>query len=128
MLRHGLRDSLLERLAAAGILRREQDTFLLVFERTRWPSVDAAHETEVRRALSAALVDGRTPDPRTGVLIALLRELGQAHKVVPHEGMSDAEVKKRAAEIAEGGWATDAVKKALRQSAAVGGMIGSGAI
>ena len=42
-----------------------------------WPAT-TLREAEVRSTLEAVLLDGETPDPRTGVLVALLNELGQA--------------------------------------------------
>ena len=124
----GLRDRLLERLSAAGMVERHKDRFLLVFERTRWPAVDASHEAEVREAIEAALFDGATPDGRTGVLIALLNEGKQTHRLFRRDGVGDDRVKARAAEIAEGGWASEAVKKALAAAAVPGALAGAGVI
>ena len=64
------------------------------------------------------LVDGNEPDPRTGALVALLHAVDRAHKTVPHEGVSDREVKKRAKEVAEGQWAAKAVKDAIAAATA----------
>lgn len=125
-LKKGLRQRLLDRLADAGILEPTKDSFLIVFERTRWPAVDSTHEAEVRVSLEAVLLDGETPDARTGVLVALLDVIGQAHKVITRDGVSPKTVKKRAAEIAEGSWATDAVKKAIQAATSAGGLAGAG--
>ena len=84
-----------------------------LFPRTRWPAVDSSHEQEVRRDVDAALLQGQPPEPRTGALIALLHAVDQAHKVIPHEGMSNGEVKKRAKAIAEGDWAAKGVTDAI---------------
>jgi hypothetical protein len=65
------------------------------------------------------LVDGSEPDPRTGALVALLHAVDRAHKTVPHDGLSDRDVKKRARQVAEGQWAAKAVKDAI--TAAVAG-------
>ena len=124
----GLRERLLERLAAAGMVERQQDRFLLVFERTRWPAVDASHEAEVREAIEAALFDGTPPDGRTGVLIALLSEGGQVHRIFRRDGVGDDAVKARAKEIADGGWASEAVRKALAAAAVPGALTGAGVI
>lgn len=80
-----------------------------MFQRTRSPAVDSAHEAEVRSALEAVLLDGETPDPRPGVLVVLVSELGQAQKVITSDGVPPKTVKKRAADIAERNWVTDAV-------------------
>ena len=45
--------------------------------------------------------------------MALLHAVGRAHKTIPHEGMSGAEVRARAKEISEGAWAAKAVKDAI---------------
>ena len=89
-----------------------------LFPRKRWPSVDATHEQEVRRALTAALVQGVEPDERTGALIALLSAIDKAHKVVDHEGLSASDVRKRAKEISEGAWAAKAVRDAIAAATA----------
>ena len=64
------------------------------------------------------LVDGNEPDPRTGALVALLYAVDRAHKTVPHDGVTDREVKKRAKEVAEGQWAAKAVKDAIAAATA----------
>jgi hypothetical protein len=91
-----LRKTLPERLENDGILEPTRDSFLVVFKRTRWPAADSAHEAEVRSSLEAVLLDGEAPDPRSGVLVALLNELGQAHRVIARDGVSPKTVKTRA--------------------------------
>jgi hypothetical protein len=114
----GLKDRLAERLVESGILEKHEGKVLGLFPRTRWPEVDAAHEQEVRRALTAVLVQGVSPDARTGTLVALLSAINRAHKAVDHEGLPAREVKKRAKEIAKGDWAAKAVKDAIDASTA----------
>lgn len=109
----GLREQLTERLAAQGILRREDSKVLGLFPRTVWPAADVAREADVRRALTSVLVEGNEPDERTAALVALLHAIGRAHKTVPHEGLPAREVKARAKRIAEGDWAAKAVKDAI---------------
>lgn len=105
----GLREQLNERLASAEILQRGEQRVLGIFPRTVWPAVDVAHEREVRQALTAALVQGASPAPRTAALIALLHSVGHAHKVVPADGASTRDIKRRAKQLAEGDWAAKAV-------------------
>jgi hypothetical protein len=114
----GLKETLAERLVEQGMLQRRESRVLGLFPRTRWPVADRTHEDEVRRRLTAALGQGLTPDERTGALVALLHAIGRAHKVVPHEGVPTAEVKRRAKEIAEGAWAAKAVKDAINAATA----------
>lgn len=131
----GLKDELADRLVDRGILQRRETRLLGLFPRTRWPAANRTHEEEVRRALTASLVQGADPDPRTATLVALLVAINHAHKVVDHEGMSARDVKKRAKQISEGSWAAKAVKDAIAATthavnaavvaAAAGGAAGS---
>jgi Golgi phosphoprotein 3 GPP34 len=115
----GLSARLCGRLAERGILERRDDKVLGVFPRTRWPARDSSsHEGAVRRALATVLVQGQEPDPRTGALVALLHAVDRTHKTVPHEGLADREVKKRAKEVADGQWAAKAVKDAISAATA----------
>ena len=109
----GTRDALAERLAARGVLERHDDRVLGLFPRTRWPAVDSGREQEVRRLLTAVLVQGVEPDERTGALVALLSAIDKQHLVVEHEGLSAGEVRKRAKQIAKGDWAAKAVRDAI---------------
>jgi hypothetical protein len=124
-----LKDRLAERLVERGILEREESRVLGLFPRTRWPAADSTHEEQVRRAIAAALVQGMTPDERTGALIALLHAIDKAHKVVDHQGVSTREIRKRAKTISEGEWAAKAVRDAISTStAAIGAVAATGAI
>ncbi len=114
----GLQDTLAERLVQRGILERRDQKILGLFPRKTWPTVDAGHEQEVRRALTASLVQGLDPDPRTGALIAMLSAIDRAHKVVDHDGMSARDVRKRAKEISEGAWAAKAVRDSIAAATA----------
>jgi hypothetical protein len=114
----GLKDQLADRLVERGILERREDKVLGLFPRTRWPAADSTHEEEVRRSLTAALVQGVEPDERTGALVALLSSIDRAHKVVDHDGMSSRDVRERAKEISEGAWAAKAVRDAISAATA----------
>jgi hypothetical protein len=112
----GLRPKVLDRLVAAGLLRREQDRVLWVFPRTRFPSTSGAEplpETEARRRLLAA-VDGTGPvDPRTAALCALVRAVGVERLAVPDRPKR--QVQERFAEIVAAAWPADAVRKAITE-------------
>jgi hypothetical protein len=125
----GLDETLCNRLAERGILERRDDKLLGLFARTRWPARDSSHEDAVRRALTTVLVDGNEPDPRTGALIALLHAVDRAHKTVPHDGVTDRDVKKRAKEVAEGDWAAKAVRDSIAatQAAITAALVASSA-
>lgn len=114
----GTKDALADRLAERGLLERRDDRVLGLFPRTRWPAIDSGHEQEVRRQLTAALVQGAEPDERTGALVALLSAIDKPHKVVDHDGLTAGEVRKRAKTIARGDWAAKAVRDAITASTA----------
>ncbi|MEV4421036.1 GPP34 family phosphoprotein [Patulibacter sp. NPDC049589] len=111
-LRRGLRERVLERLVAAGELRREEHQALKVFTTTRWPAGDGHREDEVRRLVHGALLDGEDPDERTAALVGLVDAIDATTKVVPSDDRKA--LKRRAKEIADGPWAADAVRSAVR--------------
>jgi hypothetical protein len=110
----GLVKTLGDRLADRGLVERQESRVLGMLPRTRWPAVDTSHEREVRQALTSVLVQGTTPNARTGALVAVLAATDRVHKTVDHEGLSRREVKTRAKEVAEGAWAATAVRNAIR--------------
>jgi hypothetical protein len=114
----GLRHTLTNRLAEAGILERKQSRVLGLFPRTTWPAADRAREDRLRRDLTSALVEVNEPGQRTAAIIALLVAVGRAHRTVPREGLSRGEVKSRAKRIAEDNWAAKAVRDAIAAATA----------
>jgi hypothetical protein len=69
----------------------------------------------MRQLVTQALVQPSAPDERTAALIALLHALKCEHKVVdarPYQ-LSRRQLRARAAEIAQGNWASEAVRKAI---------------
>jgi Golgi phosphoprotein 3 (GPP34) len=113
---NGVRERLLERLTAPGLLVRNEGTVLGFIPRTTWPAGDLAPEDEVRRRLQSTLVGGETPAERTVALIALLQVTGLLSKVVSSEDRRG--VKARAKELTDGDWASKAVKDAIDEAAA----------
>lgn len=109
-LRKRLRATLLERLIAAGALRRSTRKLVGILPRTTWSAADSSHERELRARLQEVLVAGATPDARSAALVSLLVAVNAAHKVV--DGDKNA-VRARAKDIAAGDWAGAAVKKAI---------------
>jgi hypothetical protein len=110
-----LRQALYERLAAAGVIRAERGKILGIFRTRTWPAQDASHEARLRELLTQALVQRTAPDARTAALIALVHALKCEHKVVdpgPY-GLSNRQLAARAEEIAQGNWASGAVRKAI---------------
>ena len=110
-----LRPVLYERLAAAGVLRAERGRALGIFPTRTWPTQDPGHEAEVRQLVTQALVQPGEPDERTAALIALLHALRCEHKVVDPKAyqLSRRQLRARAAEVAQGSWASEAVRKAI---------------
>ena len=111
---NGMVATLGDRLADRGVLERREGRLLGVLPRTRWPAADKTHEQAVLQTLESVLVQGTTPDDRTGALVAVLAAIDRAHKVVP--GLSTREVKKRAKEVTDGGWAAQAVRDTIQET------------
>lgn len=109
----GLRQDLLTRLTARGVLRAEEGRVLGVFPTHRWPAVDSGHERELRAGLHDVLVAGRTAAPREAALIALLQSISQVPKVLGDVGVPARELRRRAKEVSAGGFADEAVRKAV---------------
>src|SRR5215831_11346104 len=112
-----LRRMLYERLAEGGMVRAERGRILGVFPARRWPAQDASHEAEVRRLVTQALVQQVAPDTRTAALIALVHALRCEDKIVDprQHGMSKRELQARAEKIADGNWASEAVRKEIEE-------------
>jgi Golgi phosphoprotein 3 (GPP34) len=110
------RAAVLQRLVAAGILDAEEDTVLLVFTRTRYPSahgVEPPPETEARQRLRAAVTGAADPDARTAALCALVAAVGLDRKVFGD--LPRRQVKEQLKRISQGAWAATAVKKAIEE-------------
>ena len=110
----GLRDKLLARQVEAGVLRREKGKVLWVFPHTTYPTVDGetpAAEVATRHKLAAALDSTEPIDPRTAALCGLVVSAGMERAVFPDRPAKDA--RKRLKAIADGDWASAAVKQAI---------------
>jgi golgi phosphoprotein 3 len=107
-----LRHRIAERLCRAGILRADEDQVLGIFSRKTYPEVDPRPEKQlIERIRRAVLSDSDEIDPRTVVLVALLKHSGLI-KVV----FDRAEIKARKArieQIAKGDVVGKAVKNAI---------------
>ena len=71
-----IREHALARLVERGILRREDDRFLWVFQSRRYPIVDGEPEREVKLRIMEVLFSNEIPDPRDIVLICLVDACG----------------------------------------------------
>jgi Golgi phosphoprotein 3 (GPP34) len=111
-----LRRVLYQRLAARGVLRAERRRVLGIFPVRTWPAADPGRKAEVRQQVTQALAGTAAPDERTAALIALLHAVRCEHKVVDPRScqLSRRQLRARAAEIAQGNWASEAVRKAIK--------------
>ena len=112
-----LRHRLYERLVASGVVRAGQGRILGVFSAHTWPAQDAHHEAQLRLLLTQALVQEHVPDARSAALIALLHALRCEHKIIDPRpyGLSKRQLRARAGEIANGSWASEAVRTAITE-------------
>jgi len=124
-----LRRVLYQRLAARGVLRAERRRVLGIFTARSWPAADPSRKAGVRQQVTQALAGTAAPDERTAALIALLHALKCEHKVVDPRScqLSRRQLRKRAAEIAQGNWASGAVRKAIDEEIAAGVTVVMGA-
>ncbi|MFF4381228.1 GPP34 family phosphoprotein [Kitasatospora sp. NPDC001547] len=107
----------LERLVERGLVTEERRRVLGVFPVRRYPEADGRVERALRERLAAVVLHGAEPDARTGALIALLHAAGLYRSAFPE--VPRKEVEPRFAEIAEGEWAGEAVREAIRNTRAV---------
>jgi hypothetical protein len=72
-----LRDALLDRLVAAGLLRRVESRVLWVFADRRFPKAEGRGEVaDARARLRAVLLAEEIPDPRDALLLGVARAAG----------------------------------------------------
>src|SRR6266496_1548431 len=81
-----LKDRLLARLVAAGVLEQRDRRIFWVFPSRSFPLADGATERQARDRIRAVVLDGATPDQRTAALISLVRACNLNDEVfAPHE-------------------------------------------
>lgn len=111
----------LDSLVRRELVRPEPVKVLGLRIATRWPSVTTGPRRTVVADLAAVLTGARVPDERTGALVSLLHAASALHHVVPKDqrpGLTDRELRKRAAQVFEGRWAALSVTRAVEQAAA----------
>jgi hypothetical protein len=115
----GLREPLVDRMVAAGHLRRERRRLLGLVPMTRLAGGDGARRARLVADARAVLVDGVDPDPRTGALVALLSASGSLpalRRDIPWTGA----VHTRGKAVEAGSWGPAAAGEAvLRTTAAI---------
>ncbi len=71
-----IRDRALARLVERGVLSREENRFLWVFQSRRYPLIDGKAEREVKLRLMGVLFSDEIPDPRDIVILSLVDSCG----------------------------------------------------
>lgn len=120
--RGGTRAAVLEHLAERGLVRHERSRLLGLLPVSTWTPTDAA--TELRGRVAAVLLDGARPDQHLAMLISLVHAVKAEHKVVDGPRR---QLRARAAEVATGDWAGQAVRKAIQavQASVVAAVVAS---
>src|SRR3954454_2133212 len=81
-----LKDRLLERLVANGVLERRDQRILWAFPSRRFPLADATAEQQARDRIRAVILSGQEADQRTAALITLMRACNLVDEIfAPHE-------------------------------------------
>lgn len=111
-LQRKLKEEIASRLVHQGYVTENHDKIWGLFPTTTWPAHDVRRQDRARRAIGSAIVDGTTPTPEISALISLVSAIDAIPKVLP--GVDKKAAKRRAKEIAEGEWASAAVRKAVQ--------------
>jgi hypothetical protein len=112
-----LRKRLITRLTTRGILTQQRVRILGVFPAWRFPALDPGAGRAVRDRIADVLA-GAEPDARTAALLAVLHAAKLDRKVFP-----DAD-RGRIAQITEGDWVGDAVRRAINAAHAAAASAG----
>lgn len=101
-----------ERLSGRGVVVEERRKALGVFPVRRYPEADGTVERELRERLVSAVIDGAEPDERTASLVAVIHAAGLQSLAFP--GAPRKEMAARTAEMADGQWAAESIRTAIR--------------
>lgn len=110
----GLPRAALEQLAAEGLVEARPAKVLGLFPTTRYAALPQARRDELAAGVREVLLGEREPDERLGTLGALLGAARLVKLAVPRARRKEAA--KRAKELAEGEWASEAVRAAVKAS------------
>lgn len=105
-----LKDILLERLIAKGIIKKSEHTILWVFSERCYPTLDDKEVKEVRTRIREIVLSDNIPNPRDIALITLLDTCNLIDKIFSKEELERAE--KRIEQIAK----MDLIGQALSQA------------
>ncbi|MCX5403451.1 GPP34 family phosphoprotein [Streptomyces sp. NBC_00335] len=101
-----------ERLSGRGVVVEERRKALGVFPVRRYPEADGTIERELRERLASAVSKGAEPDERTASLITVIHAAGLHALAFP--GAPRKEITARTAAIADGQWAAESIRAAIR--------------
>ncbi|MFE9040406.1 GPP34 family phosphoprotein [Streptomyces sp. NPDC007818] len=100
------------RLCERGLVVEEKHRVLGLFPVRRYPEADGSAERELRERLRAVVLDGAAPDERTAGLIALVHGAKLHRLAFPGEPRK--EIAARLEKLADGEWAAEGVREAIR--------------
>lgn len=104
--------AVVSRLAERGVVGEERHKALGIFPVRLYPEVDGEVERALRERLEAVVLGGAEPDERTAGLVALIHSAKLHALAFP--GRPRKEISARMAEIADGQWAAESVRAAIR--------------
>ena len=96
----GLKDWVLDRLVAQGILKREDQKILWVFPTKRYPMINAAQEHSIRSRIHQVVIQKVRPNQDDVALLSLVKACDLLNELFPKEERKRA--KQRIKEIIEG--------------------------
>jgi hypothetical protein len=100
-----------DQLVDAGVLRRDDDRLLRVIPVHRTHEIDGRLHHQLQEHLEDSVVLGHPPSQETAALAALALAVGLERHLFPRSDRR--EIRRRMAEIAEGGWVAPAVAGAV---------------
>jgi len=80
-----LRELMLDKLIAKGILKKEEHKILWVFNQRHYPVIDDREEVEVKTRIRALVLSDDIPQPRDIVLVSLINSCNLVDQVFTRE-------------------------------------------
>lgn len=111
-LRPHVRENVMTQLVSQGVLTLENTRMFGIFPTRRYVIGDPQVITDLRDAIREAALRRRKPDEHIGALMSLLHAVNGVYDVF-HGDFDKGQIDTRAAEIADGNWAADAVEHAM---------------
>lgn len=110
----GLKQRVLDRLVRVEAVQHVEGRVLGIFPTHAYPRTFAHGLDATAEGIRAVLVTGRTPTDREAALITLLAAVDRVPAVVGDVGLTKRELRARAKAVAAGGFASEAVRKAIQ--------------